>query len=283
MPSSTTARKTKQHKGFLTLMRSVARCAEKGRDELPWRTRRTPYRVFVSEIMLQQTQVERVIPKFNAFLSRFPDWQALASASLADVLTLWIGLGYNRRAKALHQSARTVVARFDGKLPRDPALIRELPGVGPYTAAAVAAFAFDMPTIFIETNIRTVFLHHCFAGKQKVCDTDILPLVARSLAGKKPSVWYAALMDYGSQLKHGGVRLNAQSAQHAKQSAFEGSARQLRGAIVRLVLAEQEMSVRDMARQLKKPQRDVRREALRLQKEGLIRFSASALSGSRVS
>ena len=211
---------------------------------------RDPYRILVSEFMLQQTQVERVIHFYKKFLRTFPSVEALARAPFRTVLSHWQGLGYNRRAKCLHAAAKRIDAEFGGTVPHSVDALKSLSGVGPYTARAVAAFAFNAPEVFIETNIRTVFLHHCYAsllpacaGRQKarmrkVTDAELLPLVKKALKKSKmpPREFYAALMDYGARLKHSGLRLNAKSTHYVKQSRFEGSARQLRGAIVRELL-----------------------------------------------
>ena len=152
---------------------------EQGRHTLPWRATTDPYRILVSEVMLQQTQVERVIPFYKNFLTRFPTVRALAAASLADVLAAWQGLGYNRRAKMLHEAAKAVVAQHKGKMPHDAQTLLTLPGIGPYTASAVAAFSDNSDEILIETNIRTVITHHFFPEKDKVSDADILTVLKR--------------------------------------------------------------------------------------------------------
>ncbi len=193
--------------------------------------------------MLQQTQVARVIPKYTAFLKKFPTWKALASAPLSDVLKEWQGLGYNRRAKFLQQTAKIVTEKYKGKFPKQASEIEELPGIGPYTARAVATFAFNSPEIFIETNIRTVFTHHFFNGRgqsSSVHDKEILPLIERELNKSKmePRDFYAALMDYGSHLKANGIRINNKSKHYTKQSKFEGSLRQKRAAALRVALAK---------------------------------------------
>lgn len=144
----------------------------------PWRSEVSDYRVFISEVMLQQTQAgTRTIEKFNRFVQRFPDFESLASASLRDVLEVWKGLGYNRRALWLKQAAEIIVKDHKGILPRTVEDLDTLPGIGLATACSISAFAFNAPTVFIETNVRTVFLHHFFAGKSDVSDDELLPLV----------------------------------------------------------------------------------------------------------
>jgi A/G-specific adenine glycosylase len=186
----------------------------------------------VSEIMLQQTQVNRVIPKFQQFLAVFPTVTDLAEASLADVLRLWSGLGYNRRAKYLWQAAHKVVHEWQGAFPSDAKQLATLPGIGTNTAGAICAYAFNQPVVFIETNIRTVFIHHFFAGQTGVDDKEFRPLLEASLVGQEPRTFYWAVMDYGTFLKSQGNNIE-RSKQYVKQSAFQGSRRQIRGQILR--------------------------------------------------
>jgi A/G-specific adenine glycosylase len=204
----------------------------------PWRLTRDPYRILVSEFMLQQTQVERVLTKYETFLRSFPDFSTLASASLAEVLTLWQGLGYNRRAKALRETARLVVEEEGGALPEDPERLERFPGVGGATAGAVAAFAFGRPAVFLETNIRRVFIHFFFPPSETVRDREILPLAASTLDRRDPRRWYYALMDYGVMLKKSVANPNRRSAHYQRQSPFEGSDRQVRSGVLKTLLAE---------------------------------------------
>ncbi len=204
---------------------------------MPWREDTQPYFVLVSEIMLQQTQVSRVLPKFAAFVQRFPTAQALAAAPLADVITAWMGLGYNRRARFLHEAAKKVCQEYAGVFPASINELMSLPGVGINTAGAIMAYAFNQPALYIETNVRTVYMHHFFAGIRNVTDKDIMSVLAASIDTKNPREWYWALMDYGSHLKATQPSNNAQSKHYKKQSRFAGSARQIRGQILRLVMA----------------------------------------------
>jgi len=222
----------------LRQLRSLVRAhyAKEGRHTLPWRKTRDPYRILVSEVMLQQTQVERVIPYYKEFLKRFPTVAALSMASLLEVLRVWQGLGYNRRAKMLHEAAKAVMRDHGGKLPRTSAALQALPGVGPYTAGAVAAFSYNEDVVIIETNIRTVLTHHLFNDQEKVSDQELLQALRELLPTGEAREWYWALMDYGSALKRSGVRLNSKSAGYARQSAFKGSSREVRGAILRALL-----------------------------------------------
>jgi A/G-specific adenine glycosylase len=214
----------------------IYRYYERHGRSFPWRETTDPYSILVSEVMLQQTQTSRAVPKYRAFLDRFPDVEALASASLQDVLEAWQGLGYNRRAMHLRQAAIDIVARYGGVVPRDEASLRSLPGIGPYTAAAVQAFAFDLPAVVMDTNVRTVFIHFFFPGLDAVDDTDIRPLVEATMDGDNPRRWYSALMDYGAMLKQRHDNPGRKSTSYNRQSRFVGSDRQIRGAVVRLLL-----------------------------------------------
>lgn len=207
------------------------------RAHLPWRKNLSAYRVYVSEIMLQQTQVERVIPFFRSWMRAFPTVRALASAPQSEVLRLWKGLGYNSRAIRMRRAAETVVREFGGAFPRAYDDLLSLPGIGPYTAGAICAFAGNQPRIFIETNIRRVYLHHFFRGKQSVHDRDILALVERTVDRERPREWYWALMDYGAFLGRTIPNPNTRSRHYVRQSAFEGSDRQIRGRILEVLLA----------------------------------------------
>lgn len=204
---------------------------------MPWREDTRPYYVLVSELMLQQTQVPRVVPKFEAFIAAFPDEKTLASASLADVLKLWQGLGYNRRAKFLHGAAKMIVQEFGGKFPENAADILRLPGVGKNTAGAILAYAFNNPTIYVETNVRTVYIHHFFADNFAVDDKEIIELLEATIDREHPRRFYQRLMDYGSWLKAQGVRNISQSKHYKKQSPLKGSVREVRGQIIKALSA----------------------------------------------
>jgi A/G-specific adenine glycosylase len=224
---------------------------EQGRQlfrDMPWREDTRPYYVLVSELMLQQTQVDRVIPKFRAFIDRFPDEIALAQAPLADVLTLWSGLGYNRRAKFLHESAKKIIHDFSGIFPSTITEVLSLPGVGPGTAGAIMTYAFNQPITFIETNVRTVYFHHYFFGGGKVADAELLPIIERTLDRDHPREFYWALMDYGTWLKKNGAGKITQSKHYKKQAPLKGSIRELRGMIVKQ-LAVGDMRSLDLQKQ----------------------------------
>ncbi len=221
-----------------------------GRHELPWRKTSDPYHILVSELMLQQTQVERVIPKYLAFIARFPTTKVLAAVPLSEVLILWQGLGYNRRAKYLHQCAKAVEEKHNGQFPQTEAELIELPGIGPYTASAVCAFAYSQPVVLIETNVRTVFLYHFFASQSEVADKEVLKLVAESVDIEHPREWYWALMDYGSYLKKILPNPSRKSKQYSKQSKFSGSLRQVRGEIIRLLSKQDHQRIIELIGQL---------------------------------
>ncbi len=214
--------------------------------EFTWRHVDNPYYVVVSELMLQQTQTHRVIHKYEEFIAAFPTFESLAASSLRDVLSVWQGLGYYRRARFLHQLAQIVVNKYDGVLPQDPKLLETLPGIGPGTAGSVGAFAFNKPTIFIETNIRTVFIHCFFRDKVGVTDKELLPLIAASVDHDNPREWYYALMDYGVWCKSQQVNPSRKSAHYTKQSKFEGSDRQIRAQIVKLITEKEIVAHEDM-------------------------------------
>lgn len=217
---------------------------------MPWRDRRAPYRVFVSEIMLQQTGISRVTGHYHRFLRLFPSFRALAGAPVADVLAAWKGLGYNRRALALRESARIVVQRHGGRLPRTLEGLMALPGVGRATAGAVLVYAFDLAIPFIETNVRRVFLHFYFPRARDVADERILPLVERTMDRRRPREWFYALMDYGTMLAREGENANRRSRAYTRQAAFEGSRRQLRGRVLGVMLRLGKATARDIRKEL---------------------------------
>ena len=198
---------------------------------MPWREDTRPYYVLVSELMLQQTQVARVIPKFEAFIDAFPSEKELAAASLGDVLIHWQGLGYNRRAKFLYEAAKEIVRL--GFFPDTKEALIKLPGVGKNTAGAILAYSFNQPSIFIETNIRTVYIHHFFNDQFDIDDNQLIELLEQTIDHERPREFYWALMDYGSWLKSNGVRNISSSKHYKKQPPLAGSIREMRGMIIR--------------------------------------------------
>ena len=223
------------------------------RRSFSWREKISPYRVFVSEVMLQQTQTSRVVPKFELFVETFPDFNTLANARFSDVLRVWKGLGYNRRARFLQEAAEIIHDQFKGELPRAPEQLVALPGIGPATAASIAVFAWDIPHVFIETNIRTVFLHFFFQNTDNVDDKQIREHVEATLDRDRPREWYYALMDYGAMVKKTRGNLNRKSRHYSQQSRFEGSDRQIRGKILQLLLDNVSLSMEEIQTILKEP------------------------------
>ena len=259
---------TKKEKEFVAVVWEYYR--RHGRHDIPWRLTKDPYKILVSEVMLQQTQVDRVIPKYESFLKKFPTVERLSKAPLKEVLILWQGLGYNRRAKKLHECAGYVLEKYGGVFPKIYDELLQLPGIGPYTASAVMAFAFDISTVLIETNVRTVYLHHFFKNKTEISDVELLPIIQKTLDVASPREWYYALMDYGSYIKKTFGNKNTQSAHYTKQSAFKGSDRQIRGMVLRQ-LGQKRQTRRQLHAHLSAFE-DIRIDAqlLRLSTEGLI-------------
>ena len=252
---------------------------KEGRHTLPWRppmllVRKdgsiNPYKVLVSEVMLQQTQVARVLPKYAAWMKKFPNIHALARASLKDVLLLWQGLGYSRRAKSLHELSTYSIKEYNGEIPRDEKELTALPGIGSYAANALRAFAFNLPAVLLETNIRTAIIHHYFKNNEKVSDTDIKKVLENVADKNNSRIWYYALMDYGASLKTQGISHNVKSKHYAKQTKFKGSPRQVRGEILK-VLAYGAMSEKRLVEKLSVRSVELVREKIReLLKEKLI-------------
>lgn len=209
--------------------------AEHKRD-LPWRNTKNPYKIMVSEIMLQQTQVSRVLPKYKEFLEKFPTPKALSESNDADLLTVWSGLGYWRRARFLKEASKAVEKDFHGKFPKDIKTLLTLPGIGPYTAGAISCFAFGNTEAFIDTNIRRVYLHFFFHNKTDVPDSEILPIAQQAIPQDSRN-WHWALFDYGALVLKD-KKINKKSRHYAKQSKFEGSFRSYRTKIMKRLLSE---------------------------------------------
>lgn len=228
--------------------------AKKGRElyrDLPWRRTYDPYAIWISEVMLQQTQVSRVDGRWQRWLERFPTVDALAAAAPSDVLEEWQGLGYNRRALSVHRAAQAI-SEAGGVFPQDPKELVKLPGIGPATAAGIRAFAFNLHGVYLETNVRTVFLHELYPQAEGVPDFELVPLVEltcpASIAGAAdaaateltPRSWYYALLDYGAYLKKTIPNPSRRSKSHVKQTRFEGSHRQKRAELLRVLLAHKD-------------------------------------------
>jgi A/G-specific adenine glycosylase len=256
--------------GILEFQQMVLSYYEKYGREMAWRNTTDPYLILVSEIMLQQTQVDRVKIKFPEFIVAFPDFASLAVAPLDKVLSVWQGMGYNRRAIALQKCAIRVMNEYGGILPADVDTLATFPGIGRATASSIAAFAFNLPVVFIETNIRRVFIHFFFTDTDTVNDAEIIPLVEQALYRNNPRVWYWALMDLGSALKKTVPNPNRRSVHYSKQSPFEGSDREIRGVIIRMLLAEPGMSEKQLvAIRIEDPAR-IKKILCALESEGFI-------------
>lgn len=210
--------------------------------DLPWRQTHDPYSILVSEIMLQQTQVRRVLPKYTEWLNLFPSFKHLSQAPLHKVLKAWQGLGYNRRGLNLKKTSDIIVKKYNGHLPSDKQELLELPGIGPYTSGALQAFIWNKPVIFIETNIRTVFIHHFFNDKKDIHDKEILPYIEKTLKTENVREWYYALMDYGTNLKKNLPNPNRASKHYTKQTPFKDSNRELRSLLLQYILTHQPVS-----------------------------------------
>ncbi|OHA63650.1 MAG: hypothetical protein A2842_02745 [Candidatus Wildermuthbacteria bacterium RIFCSPHIGHO2_01_FULL_48_25] len=258
---------------ILAFQRTILSWYKTNRRDLPWRNTKDPYKILVSEVMLQQTQVTRVIPKYKDFLKAFPTLESLSKTSDKKLLKTWAGLGYWRRALALKETARILVnaqaAKFltssrrrfstvaKRKSPRaqnpksrrdfevrsleilSPRELETLPGIGPYTARAVSCFAFGNTEAFLDTNIRRVYLHFFFKNKKDVPDREIVRIAQKALRKKDPREWHYALFDYGATvLKNSGA--NRRSRHYAKQSKFEGSFRSFRTKVVNFLLSQKQ-------------------------------------------
>ncbi|HEX8182858.1 MAG TPA: hypothetical protein VF575_04640 [Candidatus Saccharimonadales bacterium] len=254
-----------------------------GRHDMPWRQPEAdssfdPYKILVSELMLQQTQVPRVTPKYLAFIHRFPSVKSLADATLQDVLEMWSGLGYNRRAKYLWTAAHMIIRDYELVFPATRDGLLQLPGVGPNTAGAIMAYAYNQPAVYVETNIRTVIIHHFFPNEVAVPEAAIRDIVTEIVADidgdtyMSPREFYWALMDYGAYLKQSVGNLNQASASYSRQSRFEGSRRQLRGRVIRMLTAGPQSSADIMAAM---PDARTKSVLTDLQTEGMIAYHAN--------
>ncbi|MEN9649829.1 MAG: hypothetical protein RL094_796 [Candidatus Parcubacteria bacterium] len=240
-----------------------------------WRETTDPYKILVSELMLQQTQTSRVVLKYESFLKKFPTPKALATASLTDVLREWQGLGYNRRALYLKKTAETVVSEYKGKFPTDYNQLLSLPGIGQSTAGALMAFAFNTAVPFIETNIRTVFIHFFFNEISAVTDKMLVEAIEQTIDKTCPRDWYYALYDYGTMLKAQNKQmrtLHQKSAHYKKQSKFEGSNRQIRSYIVKAFLAAPKgtLTLASLAKNIDQKADVIAKNLITMTKEGIL-------------
>ncbi len=253
---------------------------KKHKRNMPWRATRDPYLIVVSEVMLQQTQVARVVKLYPSFVRRFPDFRALGRAKTAVVLRAWQGMGYNRRALALRSLARIVLERFEGGLPRERAVLEALPGIGKATAGSIRAFAWNEPDVFIETNIRRVFIHFFFPRKTGVTDEEIKRYIKRTLPSRGAREWYSALMDYGAMLGQNARTIgnpNRRSADYRKQPGFEGSNRQFRGRMLRTLLVKNEISMGALSREIGAPLGRTEALVAAAVREGFVKTRGNAI------
>ncbi|MCL1815505.1 MAG: A/G-specific adenine glycosylase [Treponema sp.] len=228
----------------------------------PWRYtfNPDPWGVLVSEFMLQQTQIQRVIPYWERWMKRWPRPADLADVPLETILKEWSGLGYNRRAKNLRDCAKVIETKHGGKVPRVPETLITLPGIGSYTAGAVACFAWNYPALFIETNIRAVLIHFFFQDRTSIRDKELFPILAETMDRSNPRIWYWALMDYGAELKKLTRNPNQKSAHYTRQSRFEGSFRQIRGAVIKTLSNKGPQNAADLEKAVKSTLKTVRKK-----------------------
>lgn len=249
-----------------------------GRRAMPWRKTKNPYYILISEVMLQQTQVARVLTKYNEFIKIFPTLESLAKAPLAKVLKTWQGLGYNRRARSLNQLAKKLFYEYANKVPNRREVLLTLPGIGEATSGAICAFAFNQPVVFTETNIRSVFIHHFFAGHKSVADEKLIPYIEKTVDQKNPREWYYALMDYGVHLKGTFPNPSRKSQHYRKQSRFSGSNRQIRGIIIRLLTKNSYIKESRLVCKIKAPKTRIHLMVNTLCKEGMLKKVGENLS-----
>lgn len=253
--------------------------AEHQRD-LPWRKTREPYNIMISEIMSQQTQIPRVVQKYQEWLEAFPTIQDLAQAPVAKVLTHWSGLGYNRRALYLQKAAQAIVSDFDGIFPQDVATLQTLPGIGEYTASAISCFAFDKQIVVIDTNIRKVIITQFLIDSEEVGGKNEMKII-REIAEQllphgRAYEWNQALMDYaGSVLRKEKITI-------PKQSKFKDSDRYYRGQILKLLLQKQSITPLELHDHFNKKEQIINQDRLKkiissLEKDNLIQSSKSRL------
>jgi A/G-specific adenine glycosylase len=241
----------------------------KNKREMPWRHTSNDYYVLLSEIMLQQTQVPRVMTKFAEFIEVLPNFKALATSPLQTLLGVWQGMGYNRRALYLQKTAQIIVNEHNNTVPRNPSILETFPGIGKATAASIVVYTYNLPFVFIETNIRRIYIHHFFHDEQDIDDKQLYPLVAATMDMENPRDWYYALMDYGSQLPKQVVNPNRRSKHYVVQSPLEGSDRQIRGLLLKHLLTKP-MTAEDAAIDIAKDENRVKKILGKLQEEGFV-------------
>ncbi len=241
-----------------------------GRD-FPFRQQINPYYVLVSEIMLQQTQTNRVSLKFLEFIKRFPDFESLARANNNEILETWQGLGYNRRAIALKKIANIIIQEYNGELPNSIDILKSFPQIGHNTASSILTFAYNRPTFFIETNIRRVYIYYFFPGRTEIDDKEILEILKKTIDAKNPREWYYALMDYGVMLKKNHPDLYKRSKHYKKQPKFKGSDREIRGQILKLLIKKKEFPIEEMIKKIGLSKIRVKKIIDQLEKEEFLK------------
>lgn len=269
------------NKELAAFKRTIWRYYAKHKRDFPWRDTTDPYRVLISEIMLQQTQAPRVVDKYHQFLKAFPTLSALAQTDTRTLLSAWQGLGYNRRALQLKKLAQAVAEDFATQIPSDQASLLRLPGIGPATAAAIRAFAFNLPGAYLETNVRRVYLHFFFPEQEQVPDQELVPLIEATSSRRRAREWGWALLDYGAMLgRTAKENPNRRSAHYVRQSAFKGSRRELRGRAIKFLLSADRATAEDIASSASVSMAELEPVLAALLKEGFIvrrgRFYASA-------
>ncbi len=274
--------KTLSKQEVLNFQQKIYDYYKQHRRSFAWREGISPYRIVVSEIMLQQTQTSRVIHKFSEWIRNFPNFDILAKSSKQQVLSCWQGLGYNRRGLALHEFAKKIIHEYKGMVPADQETLQTFKGIGPNTAGSICAFAYNKPVVFIETNIRTVFMYEFFKHEEKVHDKDLLPLIKQAVDHKNAREWYYALMDYGVHLKTKLKVSNKKSKHYIKQSQFEGSKRQMRGAVVRVLSKMHTLSYDELSElvtlDIPGNKHDLLSVVEDLQKDGVLKYAKDIIS-----
>lgn len=251
--------------------------------DFPWRHTTDPYKILISEVMLQQTQTYRVLPKYEQFIKTFPDFSSLERRGLSKLLGVWSGLGYNRRALYLQKTAQKVVNEHNGKLPMDPKILQTFPGIGPNTAGSIYVFSTNLPYVFIETNIRRVFIHFFYSdchperSEGSIPDTSLIPLISQTLDQKNPREWYYTLMDYGAMLAKTIENPNRKSKHYTKQSRFEGSLRQVRGKILKILANGSIIQTIELKRMVNTSPEYFQKALGQLEKEGFITVKSSMI------
>lgn len=253
---------------IIAFRRKILRFYKQHGRNLPWRQTTDPFRITIAEIMLQQTQVERVIPKYEEWIARWPNWNALSLASNEQLLRGWSGLGYNRRALLLGKLAKAVMHDHAGVLPDSPAELETLPGIGPYTSRAILIFAFDRPLATIDTNIRRVLLRE-FELSASTAPAQLADFAFRVLSKRKSRDWHNALMDYSRLVLPKQI---SAIRPVSRQSKFVGSARQVRGEIIRRLLRSQPADLRSICLALERTQAEVEKIAEKMANEGVVRL-----------